>query len=410
MHIKIFFFLQVIFLVNCENVLRDKIVCLTSKETQSELVLSCDLSEKSGYTYNVFNINITDIYDFYITKTKPNELVELLKSEPRVINVQIEDFMKKIKEISFTNGEWQFLPVGFDSIFSSLKSFNATNCGLLILDKMNMKQFGDQLNSANFSNNLLTFLTQDLFEYNSNLKNCDFNGNPLLNVPDYFLEKHSFSIDLRKTHCSIVDQFYDSFIHCKNKEMFINYEHLASDLMKIQRNPDILCSLDKSSQTCNFIQNKTWLILKRIVCIKKIKNQPSQESILHGLNLFDSPSICDGLSEGVRLKWKNISELGTIPNNLVNYVQQKIMVLEMSQCDLSYIDEYDMKQFGNNLQFADFRENNLESIGKNAFIHNRQLSKVILIRNNIKYIDSKYIITKEPLYEKWLCSNFINQP
>lgn len=73
----------------------------------------------------------------------------------------------------------KFMPAGIKKKFTKLDAISVTDSGLTHLEKEDMRQFGDDLIKADFSNNKLTALEGDIFEFNTDLSFIYLRGNPL---------------------------------------------------------------------------------------------------------------------------------------------------------------------------------------------------------------------------------------
>lgn len=72
----------------------------------------------------------------------------------------------------------KFVPAGIKKKFPNLLAIEIKNSGLIHLEREDLRQFGVDLDRAQFEFNLLTALESNLFEFNPSIKCIKFNGNP----------------------------------------------------------------------------------------------------------------------------------------------------------------------------------------------------------------------------------------
>lgn len=213
--------------------------------TQIEII-KCNLNENTGFYYNQIDWNLTDIYELYGDK---NETETIFESE------DFQDFFNQkdnssLLEISFEYAEWHLLPNGFDILFPKVNSINITSSGLVAIFKENFLQFGDHLRAANFSNNLIIFVTSNLFDNNKNLKYCDFSNNPIIHIDEfhYFafwfhvMEGVQFgfeNVDCRDKSLLLANET----VNCTNPGYVINYEDLENNLKRDFKETELECSI-----------------------------------------------------------------------------------------------------------------------------------------------------------------------
>lgn len=79
------------------------------------------------------------------------------------------------------------------------------------MTKDNLKELGNSLNTLDLSNNFLTSIEENLFEYNSNLVFVHLTGNPLRQIdPDFFtnLKKLKTTCEVIMSSAGCMNQFF----------------------------------------------------------------------------------------------------------------------------------------------------------------------------------------------------------
>lgn len=359
-------------------------------------VIECYLGEMSEFSFHHIGRNLSEFYKFHENKGESSS-----GNQTNLLPV----------EMSFVNAEWQMMPSGFDLIFHRVMSLNITNCGLAILDKQNMKQFGENLKAANFSGNLLMFITEDIFIFNKYLRYCDFSDNPIVYIADFFFDaqvlvENSLTFYFKNVKCvdkTEIDKLYASEnylkpINCTNSEKIVSYNDLEFVLEKQPYGENELSCSVVSSCSLTTIYNKgkpsseKWRMTKQYLCNITVTNP---RTVVSKMKLSDnqSPDYCDDLEtiHRVDIFFTRINKLEYIAYKLANVFPRKPSSINIVRCKLGTISEFDMQQFGSDLEEVDFTSNNLKMIGKNVFRHNTNLIKVVLEGNPILYIDSKFI-------------------
>lgn len=386
----------------------EKVMCEISEKTTQNLdemqnkfamnmrTMQCNLVDSIGFYYNSFHENVFGSYNFYDNYNQS-------------IDIELNFFAFKdnssrlfFYEVAFKNGEWQLMPSGLDSIFRKVNSLNVTNSGLSILDKKNFKNFGVHLAGVNFSNNLLTFLKVDLFQYNTNLRHCDLSSNPFKHIPSFYFRNHNvlknqtiFYFD--DVEC--IDSKWNSWgeflyssqspINCTNSEFLINYDDLESRLNNQKRQSEIFCDYyyaycENSENTeisydCNMTVKNIQInvVKKRQFFLDLVNKKCTETAIIKN----ESIALSINFSE---------SNLYYLPKGFYNIFENKIRDLNVYNCGLKSINEFDMKQFGEHITAAYFTNNNLRVIRRNTFIHNKNLGFVALMGNRILFVDINF--------------------
>lgn len=89
----------------------------------------------------------------------------------------------------------KFVPARINKMLPKVKKIFIVNCGLIHIEKNDMKQFGNDLILADMSKNHLRALQSNLFGHNTQLTEVNFYGNPLKFVDLAILNKINFVMD-----------------------------------------------------------------------------------------------------------------------------------------------------------------------------------------------------------------------
>lgn len=392
--LQIFSVLSIFFLLKSEvyGETKDKVFC-QKKEKNATLyksdgamvsivkeIVECNFYYNVGFPYNLIGQQLLDVYDFS----------DYLNQE-RIIYVY-HPSVKKVFEICFIYGDWQLMPSGLDLIFPNLNSLNITHGGLLILDKVDMRQFGENLYAANFSNNLLTFLSDELFKYNENLEHCDFSSNPLLHIPDDFLI--SPALLLEDVYCLKYSKLNSS--SCKNPESVILYADLEYHLKKQHENIELKCFVGYNCDTeiwDDIRKTEETIIYSCNMTVENSRTKVSGEML--NLTIYKPYIKCNATKIETSFMLHN-NFIRYIPEKISDVIKHEITSIEIVHSGLISISEFNMKQFGNKLSLALFTKNKIEAIGRNTFKHNNNLMQVDLKENPILFVDSKYVLRPKP--------------
>lgn len=95
--------------------------------------------------------------------------------------------LSDIKALELSNAKLHFIPHGIRKHFPSLKFLIIEFCGLLSVNKENLKEFGDSLKELYLQRNNLISIDADLFEYNPNLLVFVLDDNPIRHIdPEFY--------------------------------------------------------------------------------------------------------------------------------------------------------------------------------------------------------------------------------
>lgn len=147
--------------------------------------------------------------DDSVTSTDPKSTVSSVvhSNKSEVANLPL------IEGLTFIGVNIKFIPFGIKSKFPNLRALRIYDCGLLIVSKDNLKQFGSSLESLDLYNNNLQSIEGDLLEYNPNLRAIRLNNNPLQYIgPEFFTHLKTMKnlkwLDLEAAKC--MSQKYDT--------------------------------------------------------------------------------------------------------------------------------------------------------------------------------------------------------
>lgn len=156
-----------------------------------------------------------------------------------------------------------FIPFGLNQKFTSLRALRIVSSGLVSVKKMNLKQFGESLESLDLRNNKLTSIDADLFEYNHKLKGISLAGNPIKDIGlEFFTNLKNLKeielVDFSSTAC--MDVIYE-----KDEEIstFATFEWIhhgcnntTSKVSLAVKIDDALCFEEKSARaTAKILEN-----------------------------------------------------------------------------------------------------------------------------------------------------------
>lgn len=97
-----------------------------------------------------------------------------------------EKVLSKLEAININQATVKFIPTGIKSRFTSLKALGITSCGLLSVNKEDLREFGESLDLLALDDNLLTSIDADLFDFNPNLRAISLGGNPIRYIESRF--------------------------------------------------------------------------------------------------------------------------------------------------------------------------------------------------------------------------------
>lgn len=131
-------------------------------------------------------------------------------------NVKVRDTDKFEYLLIEGSSKLKFMPVGVTRKFPKLKGISIIYCGLVQLERMDLHQFGANLEAIDFRWNNLQSLSADLFEFNQNLKYVKLSENPLKRIPSEFFSNLKSLKNLALIHfydCECIDQGYSHSEH-----------------------------------------------------------------------------------------------------------------------------------------------------------------------------------------------------
>lgn len=125
--------------------------------------------------------------------------------------------LAQITGLQFERAKLNFIPYGIGNNFSNLKLLIISSCGLLNVNKDNMKDIGNSLELLSLTDNKLIFIDADLLEYNSNLRIIWLYDNRIRHIdPEFFLNLNKLKslnvVDMKPAGC-MKQSFYTSKGH-----------------------------------------------------------------------------------------------------------------------------------------------------------------------------------------------------
>lgn len=335
-----------------------------------------------------FGADVSDLYDFGFRGD--NENVWLLRTTN----------FSEINHLIIEHGIIKFLLDGISEIFSGLGKISIVNCGLLILKKQNLKQFGKKLVQADFSYNFLTFLDdRNLFNYNPNLKKIDFSGNFLQFIDVNLFNSFEGNLEInfsnnlcinsnetwRGIESNLTSKTQDfHIIGCNETDTIVDYQAIKSTLGRVNK---ALITCDISMETTFSSRSLSYENSSFFVCDDLVAENPKVE-ITSAYLKSEYKSQNQFRNKNVYLKFIDL-KLEYLPRRITN-VFIDVVSLQITNCGLHYITKLDLKPFGNNLIHCQLNRNSLEVIRKDLFKFNENLKDINLSDNPIKYIDEKF--------------------
>lgn len=336
--------------------------------------------------------NIFDLYEF----RDPNSDKVLDR------NVNVFDSENVFFKLEIIDAKMPIISNGLSKFFPELHSIEIINSGLVILAKENLQQFGENLLEINFSNNFLTELESDLFEFNPKVTKAVFDGNKLKFIGENFLSNIQRKMTLN---------FYDN--DCVDEKFDWNLDD--QDYM---RNCNMLIEKCKPRPTADETHFNYIEIQEKIESLKEVKIQcviwKDYPDEIHEILNWDSSEsnsfqyiTCENFTviypqtaliwenSGNQIYATNSSDFKTVlktSNNAINFLPEgltlipNISALIMTNCSLRVLTKIDLMEFGDNLQFCNLSNNLLISLEEDLFIYNRNLILLDLSNNPLKVI------------------------
>lgn len=94
--------------------------------------------------------------------------------------------LAEITFLGFHEATVHFIPSGISSHFFNLKALHINVCGLLSINKEDLRTFGQSLEFLSLGNNALMAIDADLLEYNPHIKQIWLSGNPITHIDNAF--------------------------------------------------------------------------------------------------------------------------------------------------------------------------------------------------------------------------------
>lgn len=352
---------------------------------KSFILVECDENKSFSMTIDDFGKNVNELYEFHVIYKNSSK-----KSIQEIFNKKYRKD-SQLNGMFITNSELKFFPYGLTEIIHEMGFLKISQCGLLILDKQNLKEFGNFVYSFDFSHNFLTTLDAELFIYNTKLVLVDFSGNFLKHVQIF----SKFSIiyaDFRSNDCFQA-----------RGEFTIDQNSSETDKI-IKRNP-------KSNWTCHgdVLKYNNYTLIKTALSRPNSKIQltcrifaETKKNVFKCYNVFvknpKTSVVSARFSNETRIEANDHKENGLkirdeliefIPKNITS-IFKNLKYLSIINSKLSYVSKHDLKQFGNELKNFNFIKNNLFYIEKDLFIFNNNLEVIDLSENHLQFIDASF--------------------
>lgn len=240
-----------------------------------------------------------------------------------------------------------------------------------------------------------------MFTYNENINYCDFSDNPLKHIDNFFiLRTKNENSEHKYWHPQLrVDLYNVSCIerspHCYNEKYIFNYTNFVQHIKRKPVETDLSCSIKTS---CDGSENE---LMRRSPDYSPIMFSCDVSVLYFRMYVKKNKTIFHDEHDEKCMKTHKTATLNFyknhilyIPEKLVEATAFEIQTLKIHFSKLSWVNEIGMRQFGNELKFAQFWYNNIKAIEKSAFQYNERLVSVDLQGNPIKYIDSKLSILR----------------
>lgn len=174
-----------------------------------------------------------------------------------VLHKSVIATVTKIEGLYIDGASVKFIPHGIHFFFPILRVLWIRSCGLLSVNKENLKPFGDFLEYLRLEENEITSIDADLFEYNTNLKFIDLSYNPLRFIAVEFIEN---LMKMKNTARVLLH-----FAICVNQEFYTSTLEKPSTFIREKQNCNNLTAkritenLIKEKKSKCFIENNASL-------------------------------------------------------------------------------------------------------------------------------------------------------
>lgn len=231
-------------------------MCSKKNTVQKVLVVLFIASTASVYCNHIYKAEISCFetkpstwaaFGWFLTchaSTYDTEILKILNPDTqitRVVEAERENPMSdqqrsEITALSMDKCHVNFIPQKVKEMFPKVAFFSCRNCGLMALDKDDLKQFGDDLKILWLLNNALTSLDADVFSNNPHLQSIDLSENPLGNIePGFFHTIIGFPIKyLGLKNCLCINNFYDAGHNLRYDPNFWQDDSCRNDLKRVE--------------------------------------------------------------------------------------------------------------------------------------------------------------------------------
>lgn len=167
----------------------------------------CSSIEKADWSY--IGSQLTCIGDTSISSKFPDSSVMSVVHS----NKSEVTHLAEIRAFKINGAAIHFIPSGIKSQFSNLKALSINSCGLLSVNKEDLKSFGNSLERLSLSYNKLISIEADFLDYNPNLRAIYLNDNPLQHIQGNFFKnlknlKSLKFVNLERVNC--MSRYFDT--------------------------------------------------------------------------------------------------------------------------------------------------------------------------------------------------------
>lgn len=252
------------------------------------LVLIVVLTSSSAYDYSTedFDYDATFGTDHLkcivdsLSVTTPGEVVSSLRGlhcdNERATSLSIED-----QNVIF----W---PRGLETIFNSLTNILLSNSKLSFVHQLDLKPF-ENLRELNLSNNDLTILDGNLFEFNRDIESVSFSGNKLIVIGENIVNslKTLMAADFRDNICTNQHTVYAGIEKLKFDECSVS--KLVSKSFQLEKQLNLMKT---KFESCDGNLDSSTKLLFESTKLKSIEDEESIPEMIELSCQFDFKETC----------------------------------------------------------------------------------------------------------------------
>lgn len=186
-----------------------------------------------------------DINHKFLTCESTSSDLTVIEFKVEVANVKISN--KSMEALSIKNAaKMNFLPTGIKNFFPKLKALEVENCGLIHIDRHDMKELGADLLFISIKKTEVFALGGGLFECNPKLESVIFAENPLSYIdPQLFTNfkkmKSLSHVKFKKCNCMFSNYHVNDIIDLTGRREIASYNwdvHKCNDISTQLRHMD----------------------------------------------------------------------------------------------------------------------------------------------------------------------------